>query len=510
MSRGWAYVGCDIGATGSGPTGALQYLTHDMMMTGTSRLIFLTSSDPHVFQLTGTLDVSGAVYAQDLYVTNLNHVTVTTLSSSGDSIFGDTSGDLHQFTGTLSVGGAISGTTKASARYFSSSGDVGSTFGGETLFSSPNSSIKASGSISASVNLSASGHIAGQSVEVDQGGNVYFRGTGGNSKIGCQGGTNLNIRADANIILNNETSGAAKIVARHFSSSGDLGSTFGGETLFSSPNSSIKASGSITASANLSASGRVEGQAGIFLGVTASTIFGASTLILGGNCEDSIYFSSSVTASCGINLCPDAILSCSYIQACSPLSISASSIAITGNLILSGPTTSVSGASGSFTTLSCSYVVGNSQVILGQTCEDSFVFSGSLTASCGIVGDRYGNPEFLGIHGSVRYSSIRPTGTINAAQTGFMALTDMYVNCSGGGVVTLELPRLGTGTNDVPSGGVYYIKRRSSGDFGPMTHNVKITASYPSDTIDGYGEVYLETAGASLQLISSGTDWQIF
>ena len=111
---GWAYVGAHL-STGSGPTGSLQFLGPDDFLTGSNRLVFLTSSgDPtgsatvtghHTLKLTGTLDVSGSVFAHGMYVTNLTHKHVTVFSSSGASKFGDSADDLHQFTGTISIGG---------------------------------------------------------------------------------------------------------------------------------------------------------------------------------------------------------------------------------------------------------------------------------------------------------------------------------------------------------------------------------------------------------------------
>ena len=100
VSRGWAFVSCSTGyATGQGPAGSVQYTTGSAGgISGSARLLFATSSNN--LYLTGGLFVSGIIEAKNFDI--INH-TVTYLSSSGDSKFGDTNGDLHQFTGSLTV-----------------------------------------------------------------------------------------------------------------------------------------------------------------------------------------------------------------------------------------------------------------------------------------------------------------------------------------------------------------------------------------------------------------------
>ena len=102
VSKGWAYVSCSSGgggASGKGPAGSVQYTTgSDGGISGSARLLFATGSNN--LYLTGGLYVSGVIEAKNFDI--INH-TVTYLSSSGDSKFGDTNGDLHQFTGSLTV-----------------------------------------------------------------------------------------------------------------------------------------------------------------------------------------------------------------------------------------------------------------------------------------------------------------------------------------------------------------------------------------------------------------------
>ena len=101
---GWAYVSCSATssgtATGQGPDGAVQFHTGSGGISGSANLIFNTSSSPNNLFLTGNLLVEGDITATNLDI--VNH-TVSYLSSSGDSKFGDTDSDLHQFTGSVAV-----------------------------------------------------------------------------------------------------------------------------------------------------------------------------------------------------------------------------------------------------------------------------------------------------------------------------------------------------------------------------------------------------------------------
>ena len=105
---GWAYVSCSGGpyalAGGQGPTGSLQFHTGSRGISGSANLIYLTASSD--LFLTGNMLVSGNVLVSGtiraLNYDVVNH-TITYLSSSGDSNFGDTDDDLHAFTGSVVV-----------------------------------------------------------------------------------------------------------------------------------------------------------------------------------------------------------------------------------------------------------------------------------------------------------------------------------------------------------------------------------------------------------------------
>ena len=70
--------------------------------------------------------------------------------------------------------------------------------------------------------------------------------------------------------------------------------------------------------------------------------------------------------------------------------------------------------------------------------------------------------------------------------------------CSGSGVITLTLPAAATGYST-------FVKRHPS-----MSNNVKIAAN-GSQTIDGATtDLHLETAGAAVQLVASGSAWYVY
>ena len=101
-------VGGDGGGGGcgqaAGPTGSLQFLTGSNSTSGSTNLLFLTSSNTLV--LTGTFDLSGTINANQMNI-NVVNKNVINLSASGDTKFGDTSDDTHQFTGSVLINGTV-------------------------------------------------------------------------------------------------------------------------------------------------------------------------------------------------------------------------------------------------------------------------------------------------------------------------------------------------------------------------------------------------------------------
>ena len=95
----WAYVNCEEGTAVNiaGPTGSLQFISSSSGLSGSQNLIFNTSSN--TLFITGTLLVSGTISASSFVVNQTDTV-------SGSTIFGNSSNDTHQITGSLFVGKA--------------------------------------------------------------------------------------------------------------------------------------------------------------------------------------------------------------------------------------------------------------------------------------------------------------------------------------------------------------------------------------------------------------------
>ena len=79
--------------------------------SGGSTVFGLSAADVHEF--TGSLYVSGALFAEELNTTSHNHTVITSIiEKSGSTTFGDSADDKHAFNGTLTVAGDISGSGK--------------------------------------------------------------------------------------------------------------------------------------------------------------------------------------------------------------------------------------------------------------------------------------------------------------------------------------------------------------------------------------------------------------
>jgi hypothetical protein len=96
----------DLGVTGSATIrGATSFLG------GTT--FGAASTDTHKFS--GSVYVSGNVYAEQFHTTEHNHTVVsTTLHKSGSTTFGNTSSDIHQFSGSVHIFGSTGGTLEMS------------------------------------------------------------------------------------------------------------------------------------------------------------------------------------------------------------------------------------------------------------------------------------------------------------------------------------------------------------------------------------------------------------
>ena len=121
----WAYIDTEAVVTVAGPTGSVQYRVADSaghtVMSGTQNFVYHTASS--LLAVTGNVEISGTLTANQ-YNINVIDKTVTNLSASGDTIFGDTADDTHQFTGSVYVNGPLSASTTISASAFYGDGST--------------------------------------------------------------------------------------------------------------------------------------------------------------------------------------------------------------------------------------------------------------------------------------------------------------------------------------------------------------------------------------------------
>jgi hypothetical protein len=121
----WAYIDSAAIVSASGPTGSIQYRVSDSggntAVAGSSNFIYHTASN--LLAITGSVEISGTLTANQ-YNINVIDKTVTNLSASGDTIFGDTADDTHQFTGSVYVNGPLSASANISASAFYGDGST--------------------------------------------------------------------------------------------------------------------------------------------------------------------------------------------------------------------------------------------------------------------------------------------------------------------------------------------------------------------------------------------------
>jgi hypothetical protein len=121
----WAYIDSAAIVSASGPTGSIQYRVADSggntAVSGSSNFIFHTASN--LLAITGSVEISGTLTANQ-YNVNVIDKTVTNISASGDTIFGDTADDTHQFTGSMFINGPLSASTNISASAFYGDGST--------------------------------------------------------------------------------------------------------------------------------------------------------------------------------------------------------------------------------------------------------------------------------------------------------------------------------------------------------------------------------------------------
>ncbi len=110
---GWQYINANTLISASGPTGSISFRVEDVggkgAISGSDNLVYHTAAyldyPASTLILTGNLEVSGALTAQQYNIDVVNK-TVTNIESSGDTKFGDTPDDIHQFSGSVFISGS--------------------------------------------------------------------------------------------------------------------------------------------------------------------------------------------------------------------------------------------------------------------------------------------------------------------------------------------------------------------------------------------------------------------
>lgn len=98
---GWAYV---VGTMVQGVSGSVQ-TAEDGRLSGSNVLVWSESDGSGSLRLTGSLNVSGAINANELNI-NVTNKNVINLTATGSTHFGDSIDDIHQFTGSILLSGA--------------------------------------------------------------------------------------------------------------------------------------------------------------------------------------------------------------------------------------------------------------------------------------------------------------------------------------------------------------------------------------------------------------------
>jgi hypothetical protein len=293
MSRfGWAYVNSEMtGAVANGPDKSIQFASgSSQKISGSSNLTFDYT--------TNTLYLTGTLRADTLIV------SASQILKSGSTIFGDSVGDTHQFTGSVYVTGIVSSSTGIqSAGAITSQSIISSSLGFQT-----NATVQAAGNITSQAIISSSNGFQTNST-VEAAGNV--RSTSGDlsSSVGIQTGGFLTVAGATNLKSGLTVTGSTFVQA--LSSSAQIQATsFAGNGLNitgiqatnvdgAGDDWSIQfkdgLTGTLTGSSNLLFSGNILSASAI----SASTWYGlptSSATILGGT-NTNIQFNSGSTFS---------------------------------------------------------------------------------------------------------------------------------------------------------------------------------------------------------------------
>jgi len=233
---GWAYV---VGTMAGGVSGSVQSATADHKLTGSTNLIYNDASG--TLDLTGSFNVSGTITANQ-YNVNVINKTVSNISASGDTKFGDSIDDHHIVTGSMFITGStpfnivgLQTGTGGSSHYLaldsqnnmiltSSAGGGGGGGGVVDEYTNPGNdriitSIDSSG-INAEANLTFNGSILGVTGQVTS-------SVGISSSVG-----QYDMLSGSHLLVSDLTDGIATLVAGDLTSVGTLsGSALGGHLI---------------------------------------------------------------------------------------------------------------------------------------------------------------------------------------------------------------------------------------------------------------------------------------
>ena len=294
---GWAFVKSNLLTGSAPPAGAVQYNDGNNKLAASSDFMFLSASTSQL-NLTGTLNVSGAINANEYNVTVTNK-NVINLTSTGPTKFGDTSDDIHQFTGSVLVIGELSSSLNVSASGFYGDGsnltgitldrvtDLGSTttnaitIGGLTS----NGNLTVTGAVNVSGHLSSSANISASAFYGD-GSNLTKLAKGSNTQV--QFNNSGELAGSSNLTFD----GSSLDVAGHVSASlGISASAFHGDgsnltKLAEGSNTQVQFnnSGELAGSSNLTFTGtnlNILGNASASINISASAFYGDGSNLTG-------------------------------------------------------------------------------------------------------------------------------------------------------------------------------------------------------------------------------------
>jgi hypothetical protein len=224
---GWAYVSGSADEGADGPIGAVQYKYGAQLQTGSHNFTYITGSDSLFF--TGSIYVSGTVISDNYDV--INH-TVSYLSASGASKFGDDATDLHQFTGSVAINGPLSASTTISCMDLSASSIyLNDDHGATIIHAGDHDTYLDFGTNTVQIYAGGDQEINANSTGVGIGGATPIDGLAVTAVISASAGiTGSSFVTDGHVLAGTQVSASAGITGSSFVTDGQVSaSTFHGD-----------------------------------------------------------------------------------------------------------------------------------------------------------------------------------------------------------------------------------------------------------------------------------------